>query len=293
MVVSRNVTRLFQHYREEARLLHRGGHPAGARKITRTGDATSGWMSFHEALMKNVSDIQTCLKLLDAAQTKHLLPGFGETEQFQLEGDVEENTRRVTSLLQGCEKLVRMLYSEHRHYPRLEGLLRRNMQKRFAMQVQERSTSFREKQENYLRHRRGQNEALNAETRFGKRNKLRNGQDERMGFGHQIVATQTMSGDFAQNSVVERVAEIDKISKSVVEMTTIVKDIGALVIDQGTLLDRVDYNICETQVNTGRAVRELRIADRRYRRRHAFWCIMCLSIGCGLMLVLLVLKWTA
>ena len=45
-------------------------------------------------------------------------------------------------------------------------------------------------------------------------------------------------------------------------MAELFKDLGALVIDQGTLLDSIEYNIEQTDVHMSEAVTELKIASQ-------------------------------
>jgi syntaxin 16 len=42
---------------------------------------------------------------------------------------------------------------------------------------------------------------------------------------------------------IEREKEIQQVVESVSELAQIMKDLSALVIDQGTIVDRIDYNI--------------------------------------------------
>ena len=53
-----------------------------------------------------------------------------------------------------------------------------------------------------------------------------------------------------QNSrqVEQRDEEIRRIVESIAELQSIFKDLGNLVADQGTLLDRIDYNMEQTVV---------------------------------------------
>eukprot|EP00170_Pyropia_yezoensis_P003011 contig_12610_g3018 len=59
----------------------------------------------------------------------------------------------------------------------------------------------------------------------------------------------------------------------------------------GSVLDRVDYNVEAVRADTGRAVGQLRRAERAQRARASFWCLLCLAIGCGIMASALLLKW--
>ena len=55
----------------------------------------------------------------------------------------------------------------------------------------------------------------------------------------------------------QREREINEIAKSIHTIAEIFKELQTLVIDQGTLLDRIDYNVEQMNVNVKSAVREL------------------------------------
>ena len=56
--------------------------------------------------------------------------------------------------------------------------------------------------------------------------------------------------------------ELTEIAKSIAQLAELFKDLSALVIDQGTLLDSVEYNIEQTAVQMEDAVRELDTATK-------------------------------
>ena len=56
--------------------------------------------------------------------------------------------------------------------------------------------------------------------------------------------------------------ELTEIAKSIAQLAELFKDLSALVIDQGTLLDSVEYNIEQTAVQMEEAVRELDTATK-------------------------------
>ena len=57
--------------------------------------------------------------------------------------------------------------------------------------------------------------------------------------------------------------ELSEIAKSIASLAELFKDLSVLVIDQGTLLDSVEYNIEQTAVQMKGAVQELNTATRR------------------------------
>ena len=56
--------------------------------------------------------------------------------------------------------------------------------------------------------------------------------------------------------------ELAEIAKSIASLAELFKDLSVLVIDQGTLLDSVEYNIEQTAVQMEDAVTDLKIATR-------------------------------
>ena len=56
--------------------------------------------------------------------------------------------------------------------------------------------------------------------------------------------------------------ELTEIAKSIADLAELFKDLSVLVIDQGTLLDSVEYNIEQTSVQVAEAVKELDLATK-------------------------------
>jgi syntaxin 16 len=57
-----------------------------------------------------------------------------------------------------------------------------------------------------------------------------------------------------------RNAELVEIAKSIAQLAELFRDLSALVIDQGTLLDSVEYNVEQTAVHMAAAVHDLDVA---------------------------------
>lgn len=55
---------------------------------------------------------------------------------------------------------------------------------------------------------------------------------------------------------------MSEIAKSIASLAELFKDLSVLVIDQGTLLDSVEYNIEQTSVLMEDAVKDLNVATK-------------------------------
>ena len=63
-----------------------------------------------------------------------------------------------------------------------------------------------------------------------------------------------------------------------------------LVIDQGTILDRIDYNIEQAADRVGHAVVELNKANEYQKKSRTMLCIYVLLLLCSFMVIVLILK---
>ena len=61
------------------------------------------------------------------------------------------------------------------------------------------------------------------------------------------------------NAIMKREREINDIAKGIIELSDIFKELQAIVIDQGTMLDRIDFNIEKMSVNVKAADKELTV----------------------------------
>lgn len=66
----------------------------------------------------------------------------------------------------------------------------------------------------------------------------------------------------SQTDLEHRTNELHQVAQSVSELATLFRDLGALVIDQGSVLDRVDFNIDTARQEIEGAVSELGQATR-------------------------------
>jgi syntaxin 16 len=74
--------------------------------------------------------------------------------------------------------------------------------------------------------------------------------------------SQALTQDLMDPNLRTRDRELTDIAKSISSLAELFKDLSVLVIDQGTLLDSVEYNIEQTAAHVQEAVRELKVAMR-------------------------------
>lgn len=82
--------------------------------------------------------------------------------------------------------------------------------------------------------------------------------------------------------------EVSKIIKSICDLNEIFKDLAHMVQEQGTILDRIDYNVEQTQTRVSEGLRQLHKAEMYQRKNRKMICIMILAAVTLFMLILLI-----
>lgn len=93
---------------------------------------------------------------------------------------------------------------------------------------------------------------------------------------------------YQQNLIRQRDQEISNIEDGIVELNEIFKDLGAVVQEQGLLVDNIEANIYTTADNTQLASRELNKAVKS-QKHSSKWCLyLLITLLCMLVMLLLI-----
>ena len=91
-------------------------------------------------------------------------------------------------------------------------------------------------------------------------------------------------------AITQREQEIEDIAQGIIELADIFRDLQAMVIDQGTMLDRIDYNVERMGTDVKEADKELRVADtyqKRTTKRKIIFLLLLIIVG---VIILLIIK---
>lgn len=78
--------------------------------------------------------------------------------------------------------------------------------------------------------------------------------------------------------------------ETIVELAQIMKDLSVLVVEQGTMLDRIDANVSQTAMKVEQGVQELVRAEKTQRGGRAMMCIIFLIVMIVVMLIVAIVR---
>eukprot|EP00301_Raphidiophrys_heterophryoidea_P005093 c12173_g1_i1.p1 GENE.c12173_g1_i1~~c12173_g1_i1.p1 ORF type:complete len:303 (-),score=68.82 c12173_g1_i1:130-1038(-) len=245
-------------------------------------DFTPTWVDIVDQIHDCSRKIDTKLHDLSKAHTQHLLPGFDDMDDKEQE--VQALTTEISRLVKTCEARIRYLSKDGPKNPD-EGRVLLNLQTQLATQLSAQCSQFRKSQKAYLSKLKGQQKMesdfvrLDADEEQGFVNLDRGftGQQERIVRMNDIMLQQ-------------RDEEISKITESIEDLAVLFKDLHTMVIDQGTILDRIDFNIEQVQEHTNTALNELKKGEKTQKKNRMMMCIYALLMACGFLMIMLILK---
>ncbi|KAJ4719372.1 putative Syntaxin [Melia azedarach] len=259
--------------------------PSNSSKGAVTVGLPPAWVDVSEEIATNVQRARTKMTELARAHAKALMPSFGDGKEDQ--HVIESLTQEITNLLKRSEKRLQQLSAAG---PSEDSNVRKNVQRSLATDLQNLSMELRKKQSTYLKHLRLQKEGqdgVDLEMNLnGSRSKMEDDDLDDMVFNEHQMAKLKRSEAFT----VEREREIQQVVESVNELAQIMKDLSVLVIDQGTIVDRIDYNIQNVATTVEEGLKQLQKAERTQKQGGMVMCATALVIMCFVMLVLLILK---
>ena len=278
------------------------------------------WADISDEVTEYLADIASKSVKLEKLHQKHVLPGFDDEEvKRSEEAEIESLTQDITRGFHDCQKAIQrveMLVRESSHSGGIskgEETMARNIQISLAGRVQEASAGFRKKQSAYLKSNfplsvkrstkltqpelrglSGMNpQADRASTpltsNFTDPSLMESDADKSYS---QSALQQTSQKQLTSNdaAIMQREREIMDIAQGIIELADIFKELQGMIIDQGTMLDRIDYNVERMAVDVKAADKELKVASgyqRKGTKRRIIFLLILLVIG---MFILLMLK---
>ncbi|KAL1408811.1 t-SNARE affecting a late Golgi compartment protein 2 [Vanrija albida] len=269
---------------EQGRLLGGGSHRVDMNGLP------PKWVDISDEVEEILSRVESKVTALDKLHAKHVLPGFNDRSKE--EAEIERQTADITRDFRRCSSLVASITPGQRP-TRVELVTATNVQRGLAQKVQDASGQFRKKQRVYMQKLQGHaiknKDLLAASGAITLRGS--DGLDELAEDEEATRNLQSQSQTQAQSHIAidiqQRSNEVQQIAQSIAELAELFRDLGNLVVEQGTVLDTVEYNVMETSRAMEHAVDELKTAQRYQSNTGRRRCILLLIlIIVGLVIVL-------
>lgn len=241
-----------------------------------------------------LSEIQNLMKQLSKLYQKNSLPGFEDKSHDERE--IEDVSYQVIQLFQKSYNVIKKLQHvfdsqvfEGKQLQRGDLIILDNLRKRYAQKIQLESNKFRVLQNKYLKFlnkddskpifpKTDDSSQLLLEEEEEEEGPARTGQDIEA-YSRQTLRRQVDPGQQANQAFLrERDEEIRQLAKGVLEVSTIFREMQNLIIDQGTVVDRIDYNLENTVIQLRDANRELTKATHYQKRTQKCKVILLLSL---------------
>ncbi|KAI0344848.1 t-SNARE [Trametopsis cervina] len=277
---------------EEDRLIN-----PDAAHVTIDAELPPRWADIASQVEDILAGTQAKMASLDKLHARHVLPGFADRSAEERE--IEAATTEVTKDFRRCHSLIqRIALSPDHAFPpsqsRHQTLAAKNVQRGLAAKVQELSATFRKKQRVYMEKLQGH--AIKNQDLLIASGAISSRGTEGLSAVDEDVEAATRSGALAQDLLApdmdlhQRDRELNEIAKSIAQLAELFKDLSALVIDQGTLLDSVEYNIEQTAVQVSEAVQELNTATQYQKNTGRRTCIFLLVLIIIALILVLIFK---
>ncbi|ROT34786.1 SNARE complex subunit Tlg2 [Sodiomyces alkalinus F11] len=266
------------------------------------------WADVSDEITELLADIARRSQVLERLHQTHVLPGFNDdATKKNEEREIEGLTHQITKGFHDCNRCIQRLermiqeMKEAGSLSRADATMAKNMQISLASRVQDASASFRRKQSTYLKKLRDMGgftsisspgdrmSALHLSSgAYSDPNMLESDEDRSLSQS-TLQSTRKYQHHSNDTIITQREREIEEIARGIIELADIFRDLQSMVIDQGTMLDRIDYNVENMANDVKAADKEFVIAagyQKRTTKRKIILLLLILIVGLFILLMI-------
>ncbi len=223
-------------------------------KIELKNVSTPKYMQLYEECNNILKDFDIEFNKLKEEQQKRIVPNFNETESKLITQNIQMISSKMTQQLKKCKQLAKELKIQL-SLSDLDENVKINMYQNLLNRLAETTRALQ----------------INEEMQLQKYQEFNGVEDSFFNLNNydSIETNQTQNFKSIDTKKLdvnkERNKEIDQIVKTVNELKEIFMDVSELVIAQGTILDRIDYNTYQTRHNIRRGNKEMEETHERLK----------------------------
>ena len=221
---------------------------------------TPKYMEVYQKCNDLLKDFEIEFNKLKEEQQKRIVPSFNETESKLINQNIQHISNKMTQQLKKCKYLSKELKTLLVNSS-LDGNIKINMYQNILNRLGEASRSLQINEEHYLQkfHEFGADESYFSNNNI---NNINN---------YDSIETNQTQQFYNNNSEKkidikkERNKELDQMVSTVNELKKIFEEVSNMIIFQGTILDRIDYNTYQIRYNIRRGNREMEETHERLK----------------------------
>ena len=217
----------------------------------------SNYVESYKQVNNIIEDLLTNFASLKSFQQERIKPKFidEEIENKRLDREINKLILKMMKKIKFCEALIKMIKNQKNEKNTILEKVKYNVKMFLIEKIQNFSNEFRKNQQQYLKYLKDMGISSNInndnEKSIEKFNEL---DDEKKNF----LYTQE---DDKYQQIKKRDEDISVLAKSIDELSGIFKDLQNIVQEQGTILDRIDYNINISYENSQQGLKYIKKAE--------------------------------
>ena len=238
------------------------------------------WLDVKDQVTGYLSQVAAQMRRLEHLHAQHVLPGFdNEAVKAREAHEIEALTHDITVTFGACKRAIqtvdRLVAWRGDALTTSDETIAQNLRVSLAADVAQASSTFRKKQAVYLKKLRGLDGSSSPLDRTNTALPPTPYTDPAMmdEENDRISAQSTLQQTAARvrvgrhdTAIAQREQEIERIARGVIDLSDIFQELNGMVIDQGSLLDRIDYNVERTSEHVQHAEKELTTATRYQKK---------------------------
>lgn len=222
----------------------------------------SNYVESYKKVNNILDDLLTNFASLKSFQQERIKPKFidEEIENKKIDKEIDKITIKMMKKIKFCELLIKVIKSKKSESNTLLEKVKNNIKLYLITRIQNFSNEFRQNQQQHLKYLKemgvityNDNDNTNSSESF-----IDNKDEENKNFLYT-------KEDDINLQIKKRDEDINVLAKSISELSDIFKDLQSIVQEQGTILDRIDYNINLSYENTQQGLNSIKKAEEHQK----------------------------